>query len=212
MATHTVRPGDCLSKLAADHGFSDYRVIYNHPNNAELKKKRPNPHVIKPGDQIFIPERDTNVAECPTGKVHSFQVKLPRAKIHVYIRDAGVPYGNKKYKLSVGRRVVSGKTDKEGLVEASVPAKATEATLTFEDDKLVFHLRLGNLDPLKEVSGVKGRLNNLGFFCGSGDDVDAETEEAIRRFQEHHGMDVSGEIDDFMREKLRELHDHGEES
>ena len=40
--THVVAQGDCFSKIARRYGFADYKVIYNDPANAELKKKRPN--------------------------------------------------------------------------------------------------------------------------------------------------------------------------
>jgi N-acetylmuramoyl-L-alanine amidase len=212
MTMYTVRRGDCLSKLASDHGFSDYRTIYDHPNNAGFRKKRPNPHVIKPGDQIFIPDRKPHAAACETGRVHRFRVKLPRAKIRVFVREAGAPFANREYVLAVGASTIRGKTDGEGLVEVRVPAGALEGTLTFEDAHLSFHLRLGNLDPLTEVSGIKGRLNNLGFPCGSGDELDPVTEEALRRFQEAHGIEVTGAIDQATRDALRDLHERGEES
>ena len=57
MATHTVIRGDCLSSIAKQYGFSDYKTIYDHPQNQAFKQKRPNPNLIMAGDEIFIPER-----------------------------------------------------------------------------------------------------------------------------------------------------------
>jgi hypothetical protein len=37
---YTVKQGDYLSKIASEHGFFDHTTIWNHPANAELKKKR----------------------------------------------------------------------------------------------------------------------------------------------------------------------------
>jgi hypothetical protein len=34
---------------------SNWRTIYDHPSNADFKRKRPNPNLIFPGDRIFIP-------------------------------------------------------------------------------------------------------------------------------------------------------------
>src|SRR5690348_4555483 len=54
---YIVRPGDTLGKIAARHGFKDYREIYDHPANAGFKAKRPDPNLIYPGDVIVIPDR-----------------------------------------------------------------------------------------------------------------------------------------------------------
>lgn len=37
---HTVQQGECFSSLASKYGFKDYRSIYDHSENAELKEKR----------------------------------------------------------------------------------------------------------------------------------------------------------------------------
>src|SRR4249920_494288 len=54
--THTVLQGECLSSIAHDFGFGDWHVIYDHPQNASFKTKRPNPNLIYPGDELFIPD------------------------------------------------------------------------------------------------------------------------------------------------------------
>ena len=54
--TYTVRPGDTLTKIARDHGFANWRTIYNAPENASFRAKRPNPDRIFPGDVIVIPD------------------------------------------------------------------------------------------------------------------------------------------------------------
>lgn len=56
MPIYIVKPGDCLTKIAADNGFDDGKIIYDHPGNAQFRKKRPNPDVIQAGDELFIPE------------------------------------------------------------------------------------------------------------------------------------------------------------
>jgi len=40
MPDYTVKQGDYLAKIAKNHGFSDYKTIWAHPQNAELKSKR----------------------------------------------------------------------------------------------------------------------------------------------------------------------------
>jgi N-acetylmuramoyl-L-alanine amidase len=43
---HTVKQRECLSGIAKKYDFRDFRIIFNHPKNAEFKRKRPNPNVI----------------------------------------------------------------------------------------------------------------------------------------------------------------------
>lgn len=54
--TYTVTDGDTMSQIAVDHGFSDWRVIWDDPANAGLRAQRPDPDKIFPGDQVFIPD------------------------------------------------------------------------------------------------------------------------------------------------------------
>ena len=55
MPHHTVKPGECLATIGRDHGIR-WQKIYDHPDNAEFRKERPNPHVVNPGDRVFVPE------------------------------------------------------------------------------------------------------------------------------------------------------------
>jgi hypothetical protein len=67
---HTVRAGETLSSIARAHGYADWKAIYDHPNNAELKRKRPNPGLILPGDVLFVPDRGSS----PSARKTEFQV------------------------------------------------------------------------------------------------------------------------------------------
>ena len=57
MATHVVQKGETLSAIARKYGYTDWRVLFNLPDNADFKKKRPNPNLIFPGDLITLPDR-----------------------------------------------------------------------------------------------------------------------------------------------------------
>ena len=54
---YTVKPSDNLSKIARRHGYPSWRVIYNHPENADFRRRRPNPNQIRPGDVLILPDR-----------------------------------------------------------------------------------------------------------------------------------------------------------
>jgi hypothetical protein len=57
MPTHIVRNGENLTVIANKYRYSEWKTIYNHPQNAEFRRKRPNPNVIVPGDVIYIPDK-----------------------------------------------------------------------------------------------------------------------------------------------------------
>ena len=44
---YTVKQGDHLSTIAAQHGFPDHTVIWNHPDNARRKQERMMPALFQ---------------------------------------------------------------------------------------------------------------------------------------------------------------------
>lgn len=60
--TYTVRSGDTFVIIAENHGIPEWRTIYNHAENADFRLRRPNPNVIYPGDEMYIPAHGGRVA------------------------------------------------------------------------------------------------------------------------------------------------------
>jgi hypothetical protein len=120
------------------------------------------------------------------------------------------PRANLPYSLQIGDTVINGTTDSDGLIKCSIPPNARSGQLTLEpgtDNELTMTLRLGRLDPLTEVCGVKERLAHLGYDCGDlTDDLTDGFAMALSAFQEEHGLPTTGEVDDAVRDKLKELH------
>ena len=52
---YTVQRGDSLSAIAKRNGLRSWKEIYNDPENADFRKRRPNPNLIFPGDIVMIP-------------------------------------------------------------------------------------------------------------------------------------------------------------
>ena len=65
---YIIKQGDCLVSIARKHGFDDWRVIYNHPDNAAFKQEHPDPNLIYPGELLMIPDLDPGGATGPTEK------------------------------------------------------------------------------------------------------------------------------------------------
>src|SRR3954449_13483579 len=95
---HVVRAGECLSRIALHHGFSDYLVVWNDPGNARLRRKRRNPNVLCPGDVVNIPDRKQKTIRAGTRTCHTFIVALPAKELRVAFADgAGEPLGDTDY-------------------------------------------------------------------------------------------------------------------
>jgi hypothetical protein len=66
----TVKQGETLKTLAKRFKVSDERIIYEHPANADLRKKRSDPSSVQPGDIVVVPAG--NVVASPSGKNTTF--------------------------------------------------------------------------------------------------------------------------------------------
>src|SRR5579862_4427830 len=99
---HVVRQGECLSLIAARYGFADWRTLYDHPQNAALKRKRPNPNVLEPGDVVAIPERRIKEMTVASGQVHRFRMRVARKVLRLRLLDHDAPLANEPYALTVG--------------------------------------------------------------------------------------------------------------
>lgn len=213
-ACHTVAQGECLSTIAKQYRFSDYHAIYEHPKNTQLKKKRANPNVLFPGDTFFIPDKQEKQPSRTTDQRHIFEVTMPTIMLRVkLLEEEEKPFGNQRYELKVGDKVIPGTTTPEGMVEQKIPIDATEAeiTLCLEDngvqEMLTVPLAIGYLAPIDELKGVQARLNNLGYACGPIDGIFGDlTKAAVERFQKAHQLDVDGIPGPQTQAKLKEIY------
>ena len=209
---HTVKLGEYLSAIARHYGFSDYRVIWDHPENAALKSKRKNPSVLYPGDQLHIPVKKTREEIGTTEERHRFRLKGKPLMLRLVIRDLGhQPLANTPCELHVGNRTYDLTTDDQGRIGQEIPLDSQEGFVLFTDPLVPFQrgipIRIGHLDPVEEVSGQQARLNNLGYDAGPVDGKDGEKFRfALQEFQCDHGLKVDGVCDAGTQAKLKEIH------
>jgi Putative peptidoglycan binding domain len=215
---HTIKQGEHISSIAERYGFEDYKLIWNHPDNAELKKLRENPHVLFPGDTISVLDKELKVVDAATGKKHTYKVKLHALKLRVKLLNlAADPVKDTPCKLSLDSAAEEElTTDGDGLVEKPIARSAKLAKLVVNDAD--FSMKIGHLNPIAEGdpvaddpanvdSGWEQRLNNLGYVVPPADDRDDdELRSAIEEFQCDHGMKAKGEKDAPTRSKLVEIH------
>jgi len=212
MPYHTVRQGEHLSRIAEDYGFSDFSTIWDDPKNAALKQTRRNPNVLYPGDQLFIPTSQLRQELAATDKRHLFHLSRRRLKLRLRLLDVdGQPLAQTEYNLHVDGTVHHLTTDGDGRINCDIQAAAHDALLVFKDPTTFVdigtRLRIGDLDPVDQVSGQIARLSNLGYFFYRGDGHDEERlHRGIQEFQCDHGLEVTGRCGPETQCKLTELH------
>ncbi len=214
---HTVAQGEHLSSIAKKYGFSSYKTIWDHSQNAELKNKRQNPNVIFPGDRLFIPDREEKTESRNTEKKHRFELKREKLKLRLVLEDLyEKPIANAKCELHVEGEQFKLTTDGQGKIERDIKPTDERVFLIIQDtqtpiNEIVIPIKIGHLDPVDEVSGQKARLNNLGYFAGP---VEGKTEDenkalflsAIEEFQCDHELLVDGKCGPATQAKLKQVH------
>src|SRR4028118_472280 len=108
---YQVKPGDCISSISFEHGFFP-DTIWNHPENAELKKLRKNMNVLRPGDVVIIPDKRIKEVFEPTNQVHRFKMKSTPPKLRIQFMFDGQPRANVPYELIIEGNLVSKPGDK----------------------------------------------------------------------------------------------------
>jgi N-acetylmuramoyl-L-alanine amidase len=210
---YTVKQGDHLSKIAKDNGFIDYTVIWDHPHNADLKKLRQNPNILLPGDQLFIPDMEQKQEPGATDKKHTFTVDKKTLKLSLVLKDIyEKPIAGAQCALLVDGQVYQLTTDGSGKLEQEIPLDAKDGTLTIRGDQTPFAneiipIKIGHLDPIDEVSGQVGRLNNLGYSAGPLDGSDTGAfQSAIEEFQCDNNLTVDGICGPQTQSKLKDIY------
>ena len=200
-----VGKGESAISLARKNGFF-WKTVWDHPENADLKRERKDPTLLYETDMIFIPKREPKEISKGTESEHTFKLKGEPCKLKLQLLELGKPRKNEDYVLEINGELIQGKTDGNGELEHYIPGITKSGKLILRNGKETYPLKVGNLDPIDTVSGVQQRLNNLGYSCGSEDGKMTEkTKEALRKFQAECKLNVTGEIDSATKAKLTEL-------
>lgn len=215
---YTVRQGDYLAKIAKDYGFANWRTIYDDSHNQGFRQKRPDPNLIFPGDQLFIPDAQTKTVQVQTNQPHRFTLTKDGVSLHLNLVDAQRnPLDILKYELSTAQETMTRKKNEpgweslgQGLVQETFARPESKATLKIwtidegaAEPDFAYTLMIGHLDPIEQVTGMQARLNNLGFDCGAVDGTcGPKTQSSLKAFQKEYGLPITGQPDVATRDKL----------
>ena len=142
--------------------------------------------IFEASENTFDPNYPLRYPKAPAPK--------PGQKLTLQLIDAdGKPRPGVPYKLTVGSAVSEKQTDAGGAIAEDVAEGSGKGTL--EVDGQVIELDIGGLAPVTVLAGVQARLNNLGFFTGAvTGEMNADTREALLRFQATHKLDRTGTV------------------
>jgi N-acetylmuramoyl-L-alanine amidase len=207
-----VKQGDHLARIAKQYGFADYRTIWNHAQNAQLRQKRENPHVLHPGDEVFVPELQTREESKSTEQKHPFVLHRLPLTLRLVLEDVYErPIANAACELA-GDTEARLTTDAQGEFEQPISPMVHDVLLTIRDPQTAIHdvqlsVKVGDLDPVDEISGQQGRLKNLGYYSGPMDQPDERLLKiAIEEFQCENGLTVDGICGPNTQKKLKQVH------
>jgi hypothetical protein len=209
MRTYVVRQGDHLEALAVRLAF-DAKAVWNDPKNAELKKLRKDPAILCPGDVLYLPEPTRESSPVQSGGSNSYKAKIPMVPIHFVIKGPdNKPMAGEKYVVEGAGAPIEGTTDGSGAVSVQVPAITPSCRVVLTDKQASYVLKIGHLDPIDEESGVRQRLEHLGFMSSPFERWrrrPLSLEKGVRDYQNARGLSPTGTIDDATRAALENEH------
>ncbi len=230
MHTYVVRQGDYLTRLAAQRGF-DADEVWNHADNAALRRRRPSPEVLAPGDLIRLPEREPRELRLRSRTKNRFRASVPRVEIRVTLTQGDQRLSNEPYVVEgVGAASITGSSDGSGVVSVQVPVTTSALQLRLPNRSCVYPILVGHMDPLSEDSGLRSRLQHLGHLDGSLREslsfgalgtsaflretipgpADDALPAALESFQRAHGLPVTGRADEATVAAIRRAHDEAQ--
>lgn len=206
MKPYIVRQGEYLAKLAFVHGF-DAETVWGDAKNEDLKKLRPDPNILAPGDILYIPDKGEEPLAIEKGVENSYAAEVPKVEVTIVFRDLEGPLANEPFELRGA--VASGEptTDADGKVTLTVAVTVSEVEILFPQRHESYLVRVGNMDPVAGASGVHKRLANLGYLHRQpGISVGEMLPAALWSFQAEHEIEPTGTLDDATRAALTEKH------
>jgi len=215
---HIVEPGDCMPSIARQYGFVNWHVIWDAPDNDDLRKKHPNPETLAPGDEVVIPDKKPKEISVAKGASADTKMKSEKTLLRLVVYadpDEKAPKGKWELHIQGVEDPEKGDIPGDGTISVEVPPVTEKAELWLfltggDEPEQKIELTLGELDPASTVAGAQERLRRLGFECGEIDgEMDVRTQSALLTFQEENGLEATGELDEDTVNKLVDVFEGG---
>ena len=203
---HFVEEGEHLAAIAAESGFRSFATIWEHSRNASLRAKRDSPHVLEPGDEIFVPELTNSGAIVESRRSHRFVLRGERLELRLKLLSGnGAPLTGAKGTVTVEGVDADLVSDADGLLARSIPPRTRTASLTTDAGQ--YELIVGGLGPIDAPAGVRSRLRNLGYLGDNDSDDEDQLRLAIELFQADQGLPLTGAADEQTKDAIQRVAD-----
>lgn len=209
-----IHQGDWLGAIAGRFGFDDAFVIWNAPENSEIRRSRGSPDLLLVGDMLFVPEQPSAAVRVIVGReTRATFVRRQRPDVlRLRVPDVAAlvrAFGPMGYVLEAGPHRLTGEfVGGDEVLEVPLDRSVRTATLWLMGRR-VAEFSIGGLGPVDTPEGALGRLTNLGFVpaLSSGQGTSSEEDESqvvavldplatgISAFQRSHGLPVTGSLD-----------------
>lgn len=196
---HTIQARDHIVRLAYYSGHKSHEAIWADPANAALRDQRPDPGVLGVGDIVHVPDAPPWIFErLPTRREHQLVLDLPHPKLRIKLLRTGyVSFGGVAVRARFDDEFQTVTPNGESQIELELGPDTVFVTLGAELQEV--ELDVAALQPLDTFSGVRARLENLGYEPGAlGPDGDPEDaygfRMAVEDFQCDHGLLVDGVV------------------
>jgi hypothetical protein len=208
-------PGDCLSSVAFEAGFRDWRALAEADTGGELQADGRTPNLQREGDEIDVPPLSQKWAPVAAGPTRYFRLRRETTtplRLELGGGPTG-PWADCPFVLAVAGVEVEGTTSRLGGIDVRIPIAATEGLLSLygagrsRPPTFELELQIGSLEPVTTTRGLQARLAGLGFGPGPTDgDLGPVTVAAVERFQSVCGLRVDGSAGPVTRETLRKVY------
>jgi hypothetical protein len=182
MVPYVVRQGDHMKRIALARGC-DADAVWNHKLNADLRQKRASMDMLCSGDVLYLPEPKRQWLPVASGTTNRFVATVPRTTVTLTLSQAGSPIANAACVVRELPSLGPLTTSDKGLVTFEITLTTEWVTLDFESTGLSVVCRIGHLDPIETLSGVRQRLRNLGYPVDNESGNSAELQAALCMFQ-----------------------------
>jgi hypothetical protein len=214
MKPYVVRQGDYLTKLAHTMGF-DPDLVWNHSKNSELRERRADKDLLHPGDILWLPPSpDKKRLQVRSGAANRYIARIPKKPVEVRIQVGGEPLADEPAViLGIGPDPLETKTDEAGWIRTEVQVHVREIEVILPRKRRTLRVRVGEMDPVNTVNGLRKRLQHLGFYQPTRVGVENQDASdpsaligALKAFQMARNIAPSGKLDDETKSALLAKH------
>jgi hypothetical protein len=151
------------------------------------------------------PARPSLTFQC--GTKNRYKADVPKVPVSLAFNVGGKPIAGEPYEVEGLGASQTGESDASGKVTLLVPAHVREVRVRFTKKGMVFPIMIGDMDPIDEPSGVRKRLEHLGYMQGlEMFDAEQRLKYALASFQRAAGLHVSEEADEATKDALVAVH------